>query len=131
MQVYFPPNAVVEPVDISCTVVPETTCASLPVRGEILVTNIVRMEPENMKFREAAIVSLMHCSSRQTFGYENVVKVLDTVSQTWKEQTSLAELEYPAGTFSICLCMLISCSKSLENVSKLYIDYMLFSSGIS
>ena len=104
LHVYFPPNAVTEPVDINCTVIPEAKCSSLPTRGDTLVSNIVRIEPENVEFSEAAVVSLMHCHPKQTLGYENVVKFLDPSSQEWKEYNILAELDGLVGMCTNCYC---------------------------
>lgn len=99
MHVYFPSGAVAEPVDVSFTVVPEAKLELLPTTRETLVSNVVRIEPENMEFNEEVIISLMHCSTTKTLGYENVIKVLDTNSQTWVAQAPFANLDCLGGKY--------------------------------
>ena len=82
----FPPNAVENPVTLTCSRVTYEECEVKPAEGELFVSQIIRIKPEGLIFKKPVTVLLSHSVYEdQNFMdfYELVVENL--CSAEWQE----------------------------------------------
>ena len=81
MHFIFPPGAVTEPTEVTCSLWNSKLRAPILVESEALVSNVIELSPVDLKLAIA-----LPYSSTELQGYEVIVKQLtNQINNTWKE----------------------------------------------
>ena len=85
MHFIFPPGAVTEPTEVTCSLWNSKLRAPILAENEALVSNVIELSPVDLKLADHVTIALPY-SSTELEGYEVVVKQLtNQINNTWEE----------------------------------------------